>query len=278
MDYPMFLESACSLRPYFEKCALIGQKFCQEPPKTVFLRLREAGIKAETNMLKVTNGVNTHKGAIFSLGLIVGAAGRLRGLHKLLSATSIGLVAASLVEGIVRDELTTLRDKIPNKSLSIGEKLFLKYGVGGIRREAEAGFPTAVMACQCLKNLLNYGVPLEIALPQVLLIIIKQSFDTNLLWRGGLKGVHYAKQSVADALNKGGWLAPAGQVIVGHMVGEFARQNLSPGGSADLLAVAIFFLLVDQSPNGLLDLPMLISQVRSRTIEFDPLIERSYLG
>ena len=77
MDIFTFLDSTISLLPYFRQAVEIGQKTAGENPAATFSRLQEAGIRAEQEMLRATGGVNTHKGAIFSLGCLLGAAGRL---------------------------------------------------------------------------------------------------------------------------------------------------------------------------------------------------------
>ena len=77
MDCFTFMSSAASLWPYFQKCAQMGMETAQEPPKETFRRLRWAGKIAGYDMNQATNGVNTHKGALFSIGILYGALGRL---------------------------------------------------------------------------------------------------------------------------------------------------------------------------------------------------------
>nr|WP_320911374.1 triphosphoribosyl-dephospho-CoA synthase [Enterocloster clostridioformis] len=77
MDCFTFMSSAASLWPYFQKCAQMGMETAQEPPKETFRRLRWAGKIAGYDMNQATNGVNTHKGALFSIGILCGALGRL---------------------------------------------------------------------------------------------------------------------------------------------------------------------------------------------------------
>ena len=77
MDVFTFLDSTASLMPYLERAVAIGQATAHRMPEETFERLREAGLRAERTMLQATGGVNTHKGAIFSLGCVLGACGRL---------------------------------------------------------------------------------------------------------------------------------------------------------------------------------------------------------
>ena len=76
MDVSLFVKSAHSLTPYFHRCIKIGYETRHLSEDTAFKQLREAGIDAEKTMFQATNGVNTHKGAIFSIGIMCAAAGR----------------------------------------------------------------------------------------------------------------------------------------------------------------------------------------------------------
>ncbi|MDO5391814.1 MAG: citrate lyase holo-[acyl-carrier protein] synthase [Eubacteriales bacterium] len=77
MDVFTFISSASALWPYFETCTRIGMATAKLPAPETFLRLRSAGKKAEADMFSATGGVNTHKGAIFSVGILCAALGRL---------------------------------------------------------------------------------------------------------------------------------------------------------------------------------------------------------
>ena len=76
MDLEMFIKSASALTPYFKKCIEIGQNSTDYPDE-IFPELRQEGLLAEQAMYEATGGINTHKGAIYSLGIICGALGTL---------------------------------------------------------------------------------------------------------------------------------------------------------------------------------------------------------
>jgi len=214
MDVDMFERSADSLRPYFEESFLLGagEKDCME-------KLQRAGMAAEASMLKVTNGVNTHKGAVYTFGLILAALGNhfVRGDDIFLQASCLARSAAV------------------SHTKTHGKEVFQKYGILGAREEAEAGLPTAKNAYEILKR--SDGDILT-----TLLHLIADCPDTNLLYRGGLEGLRYAKSWSKFVLGFPLLFRP---FLVRHMDTAFIRRNLSPGGCADLLALALFLRKTD---------------------------------
>lgn len=243
MDYPLFVASADSLRPYFEECAAVGFESRRAAPESVFPLLRAAGARAEKTMFAATSGVNTHKGMIFSMGLMAAGAGRVLGRGGAVTPEAVAQAAASFVRGIVAKDLEPLRERLPMRQLTAGEKLYLEHGIPGIRREAEDGYPTALGAFAFLRRGLE-SMPLEKALPNTLLFLMVTTDDTNIARRGGMEGLAYTSAAAQKALDAGGMATEAGERLVLAMRDEFARRNLSPGGSADLLALAVFFLLL----------------------------------
>lgn len=250
MDHALFVASADSLHPYFLECAALGLAHAAEPPETVFPLLREAGVRAEKAMFAVTGGVNTHKGMIFSMGLITAGAGRVLSGNVAARPEIVAAEAGAFVKGIVARDLEPLKRALPGRPLTAGERLYLEHGIPGIRGEAENGFPSALGAFRLLQSLLRVGTDLDAALPHVLLHLIATNDDTNLVWRGGMEGLAYARAAAGEALDKGGMQTPQGRERVVAMRDEFVRRNLSPGGSADLLAVASFFWLLQLREDG----------------------------
>lgn len=245
MDYPLFVVSADSLKPYLFECATTGFETWNNDAQSVFPLLRAAGVRAEKAMFAATKGVNTHKGMIFSMGLITAAAGRMLGKGLFPAPESVAKEAASFVAGIVARDLLPLKEKLPDRKLTAGEKLYLDHGIPGIRQEAESAFPSAVAAFRYLQSLLP-ALPLEKALPQTLLYLMATTDDTNIVWRGGLPGLAFARQSAREALDKGGLGTEEGEKYVYALREEFVVRNLSPGGSADLLALTAFFILLHE--------------------------------
>ncbi|MDO4567515.1 MAG: citrate lyase holo-[acyl-carrier protein] synthase [Clostridia bacterium] len=224
MDADSFYRSAAALEPYFERIAAVSMRAeeAAELPDT----LRAIGVEAEAAMLRATGGANTHRGAIYTLGLLVagGAAAIARSEVGRAPETAAGL-ARMLESG------RALRvDDATN-----GGRVRREYGVGGIQAEAMNGFPTVLAAEAELSRRIAAGATQNDAAVATLLWIIARLDDTNLLHRGGADGAAYAKSEAARVL--GG--AHGGIVAQTELLDcEFTRRNLSPGGSADVLAAA----------------------------------------
>lgn len=219
MDLFTFLSSAAALWPYFRRCAALGLE--SDSPKALFAQLRNAGLEAESQMLRATGGVNTHKGAIFTLGLLCGAAGMLS--PEEWSPENLCRLCAQMTQGLTRREL----DK-KDAPRTAGERIFREYGISGARGQAEAGFPGAILGLEALETELASGFSFNDALCRSLLSIMAATPDTNLIHRGGME----AQNWVWDILKTDP--TPA------SLCPEFEKRNLSPGGSADLLAAACF--------------------------------------
>lgn len=246
MDYPLFVVSADSLKPYLLECASTGFATRNDDPHNVFSLLRAAGVRAEKAMFAATHGVNTHKGMIFTMGLITAAAGRVVAKGDAPLPGTVAQEAALFVAGIVARDLVPLKETLPERKLTAGEKLYLEHGIPGIRHEAESAFPSAVAAFRYLRSLMP-ALPFEKALPQTLLYLMSTTDDTNIVWRGGLPGLAFARETARVALDKGGLGTSAGERYIYELREEFVTRNLSPGGSADLLALAAFFNLLHET-------------------------------
>ena len=229
MDLKLFIKSADALRPWFADCARIGLAMRDAAPEQVFARLRKRGIEAENAMFAATNGVNTHKGALFSLGILCCAAameGEGAGVPAILDR------AAALARPALGD-LTALH---PGDARTGGEVQYLASGRTGVRGEAAAGFPHARdYGLPALKRALQDGASFNEACLHALLALMARVEDSNVLRRRGAEALR-SVQSRAKALLERG-LDPD---ELRRMNDDFVRENLSPGGSADLLAVSIF--------------------------------------
>ena len=239
MDLFSFADSAASLRCWFEDCARIGVETRNLSGREVFYRLRMRGLGAERDMLSVTGGVNTHKGALFSLGLICCAAGR-RGEGTEASAIldAAGRIAAASLDdlkGLSRDTAKTG-----------GEKQYIHAGLTGVRGEAAAGFPSVRdIALPALKRALLDGRHLNDAGLEALIALMARLQDSNILRRRG----EAALQSVQDqaALLERNGFEPE---QLRRMNDVFIRENISPGGSADLLAAAYLLYFIEKQTGG----------------------------
>jgi len=137
------------------------------------------------------------------------------------------------------------------RRLTAGERLYLNYQVTGIRGEAEQGFPAVLRAFGLLRRMLRLAdLDAGLVLPQVLLHLMAEIVDTNLLRRGGRAGLLFVRKQASAVLLQGGMHSAEGRAAMLHLRDECARRWLSPGGCADLLALAIFFHLAlpDGSP------------------------------
>jgi holo-ACP synthase / triphosphoribosyl-dephospho-CoA synthase len=214
MDAALFGRSADSLHSCFAEFFLLGAE-----EKDCMPKLQKAGLAAEARMLQATCGVNTHKGSIYAFGLILAALG-----NYFICGDDIFLQASRLAKSASVSGQKTH-----------GSEVFQKHGIRGAREEAEAGFPSAKMAYMYLKQ--SNGDVLS-----ALLHLIAECPDTNLLYRGGIKGLRYAQSWAKFVLALPAFLRPW---LARHMDNAFIRKNLSPGGCADLLALALFLRKID---------------------------------
>ena len=233
MDADMFRRSASVLRPYFAEMVDAGMR------GESMSVLRKIGLHAERAMLRATGGVNTHRGAIFGVGLLCAAVGLRDGGHA-DSQTQLG-VHVSRRWG--REILAGPR--LPD---SHGEMAGSRYGAGGARQEAAQGFPCVYqIGLPALRDAVRLAPGnAEAVRVQACFALIAALEDTNLLHRGGLDGLRFAQQAAQDFLDQGGvgheeWLVHA--EAIHH---AFVERRLSPGGAADLLAMSLFVMEMEE--------------------------------
>lgn len=247
MDFFSFMASGAALAPYFVQCALKGVEYHDQDIQGLFKLLRPIGKDAEQAMFSATNGVNTHKGLIFSLGIISAAASSCwkANDYTKLNVEDVFLKVSQMTQGLCLQELTSMEKK---EVLTHGERIFKKYGTKGIRGEVEAGFPTVrTISLPILKKLESEKKhSLNDISVQTLLYLIEVNDDTNILARHDMNTLNYVKKYANEALKAGGILNDAGKEIIFKMDREFILKNISPGGSADLLAVTIMFHLLSK--------------------------------
>lgn len=249
MDYKMFKASAMSLRDCFEQCTLAGLEHEKEP---LAWRLRKIGMAGEKKMFEVTGGVNTHKGLIFSLGIICAACG-------VISAESFAAKAVSDIsqKSDVAIEKTPKYDKIKlqmrcasiaRQILEVnntpanthGSQVYAKTGIYGVKGEALSGFDTAFrVGLPALRNALERGFSGNDAMIMALLNLMTVSEDSNIVYRGGIEGLDFIKAKAKELLEKEFKIE-----AVKEFDKECIRRNLSPGGSADLLAITAMLHMI----------------------------------
>lgn len=240
MDFTTFEKSAHALRGYFGQCFLAGNATRKLPHENTLPRLQQLGKAAEAKMLAATGGVNTHKGAVFSLGVLCGALGRRWEQEGACCEAAIRAEAGSLCKGLTRAAFDNAHSK-PPALLTKGERMYLAYGMTGARGEAESGFATVGnISLPIFAALMERDVPLNDALVETLLHLIAHTVDTNIASRHNLHTAAYARRAAQDCVGQGGLLADGGLERVRALDGCFIQRNISPGGSADLLAVTYF--------------------------------------
>ena len=232
-----FQTSASALRGYWKACFLTGAKTAELPAREAFSRLRPLGMDAEREMLAATRGVNTHKGAIFTLGTIGGALGRLwQPEAPCGDPERIAETCAALCSEAVEADFAVLEKG--GAAHTAGERLYLHSGLRGIRGEVAAGLPAVLeTGLPILEACLDDGMSRNDAGVITLLYLIARGEDTNMIKRGGYALAEGMCRHLRDELRKN--VLPTMERV--RQLDEFfIRRNLSPGGCADLLAVSYF--------------------------------------
>ncbi len=218
--------SAHSLTPTFYALAL------QSWQRPVDIALRQTvgrlGREGEAQMMAATGGVNTHRGAIWALGLLVSAAAML---DKEADAQAIAQTAA---------ELAKLPDSAAPKLFSKGLRATHRYRVPGAREEAQAGFPHIMrLALPQLRLSRSMGASESEAQLDALMAIMTTLSDTCVLSRAGLEGLQAMQHGARAVLAAGGCAQPRGRAALAALDKQMLMLNASPGGAADLLAATL---------------------------------------
>jgi len=219
--------SAHSLTPTFQ--ALAQQSWRR--PADVALRqtIGRLGREGEQQMMAATGGVNTHRGAIWALGLLVSAVAMSGGNAP---AQEIAATAAKLAQ---------LPDDAAPKLFSKGLRATHRYRVPGAREEAQQGFPHIIkLALPQLQHSRQRGSSEAQARLDALMAIMTSLSDTCVLSRAGLEGLDAMRQGASAVLQAGGVASKAGQQALAELDARMLALNASPGGAADLLAATLF--------------------------------------
>lgn len=230
MDYAMFLASSDALRDCFTACAEAG---ADEDA------LRKIGIRGEASMYEATNHVNTHKGLIFSMGILCGALGELSSRTADFDEADVQSLCAQLASQLLS------KDTAKNTH---GLDVLEKTGVSGIRGEALSGFDSAFgLGLLTLRESVRAGYDLEPAMVRTLLALMANTEDSNVVHRGGEKGLRFVREHAAAMLSHVDLRREADMEMVRAFDEICIEKNLSPGGSADLLALtAMLYLFFEE--------------------------------
>jgi len=224
MNCALMERSIRVLTPYFTELAMLGLRD-KEPSIHDIMAI---GVRAEDAMLATTNGVNTHRGALFSVGLTVVAAANC--LRERGEITDIAL----------QTTIKRLASGFPQAAQTHGGEVRKRYNVGGAVALAQSGYtplfvewlPFHRANTPCTENRLR-----------LLLLIMSRLDDTNIYYRCG--------KEVADnvrRLSKRLFEEFSMQALEA-VNDNFIRLNISPGGAADMLALTLFVASVSHDDN-----------------------------
>jgi len=246
MDFTTFLLSASALAPFWQRQANVGLSGIS--PQKALPYLRETGRTMEAAMLEATNGINTHKGLIFALSLLLYGTGFALHMKVPITAQSCANFAAQVVGGCCKKELESLRTSPPKRPLTHGEKLYLEYGLTGIRGEAEKGFPTVInWGLPALKHALSLGMSMNDSCLYALFRIMRHCEDTNVVSRSSYYfWAHIYPTYVDKLLRLPIPFSKREKKIIEKIDELFSEKGVSPGGAADLLSCTMFLYWVEK--------------------------------
>jgi len=236
MGLQTFMVSTAAIAPGFYRCAEAGYGHAGGI-ETLLPEVRAIGREYEELLLASTRGVNTQRGLLFSGGILCAAAGWLSRSQAEISTTRLFNAAAAMTAGLCTRELGGADGRSP---ATAGEYLHERFGVRGIRGEVEDGFPTVALAgLPAFEAAREAGAPLDTVLLHTLISLMAVTEDTTVLWRGGRTALDFVRTKARAALDLGGALTEAGVNAIRRLDDECIARNISPGGSADLLAVTV---------------------------------------
>lgn len=224
----MMEASARVLVPTFRRMAQVS--WGREPDASLRREIGRIGREGEAVMMRTTGGVNTHRGAIWTLGLLSAgcAVCRLEGGASDWVRTA-GLLARTQDDGYAEKRLTH------------GARVKQLYHAGGAREEAQAGFPHIMeRGLPALRRSRDEGLGEDEGAINALLAIMASLSDTCVLSRGGPQGLELLQAGARKSLRAGGMKTPLGQAAYRELDEQLLTRGLSPGGAADLLAGTFF--------------------------------------
>jgi triphosphoribosyl-dephospho-CoA synthase len=234
MDLDLLRCSAYALRPTFGNLATRARRCA--PSRRLREDLAAIGRRGEAAMFNATGGVNTHRGAIWTLGLLAAAA----------TMVAPGALPADITA--VAGRVAVFPDRYAPSETSHGYLVARRYGVAGARGEAKYGFPHVVgVALPALQTAREAGCPERLARLDALVALIASVDDTCLLYRGGRVVLRKAQTGARAVLAAGGNGTAVGRRALQSLEAALLRHNASPGGSADLLAAALFLDALDRA-------------------------------
>ncbi|MBC7620494.1 MAG: triphosphoribosyl-dephospho-CoA synthase MdcB [Candidatus Saccharibacteria bacterium] len=243
MTATTFVRSLFALRHYFPALARAG--FAGAP----FARLENLGRNAEARMLQATGGINTHRGAVFGLGLLCASAGHVVALGQPITAQHLRQALAQQWGDALVRRAADARSRPPT---SHGQRAAKHVGLRTASDEAALGFPTLFdTTLPALLNACNADVPPRAAKVQAMFATMAVLDDTNVAHRGGQAGLELVRRRALQFLEHGGVWHPDWLDHARAIHAELVSHRLSPGGSADVLASACWVQAVVSAPTQL---------------------------
>lgn len=210
MDYAIMLKSIKALRPFFTTLAVMSYGTTVPEASS----LQQLGINAEQEMLQATGGVNTHRGALFSMGLAVVASCQMLANNKDWSKT-----------------VAHIASQMPGANNTHGASIKREHKVAGALELAQNGYKglTDLWLKYYIDNLGDEHIK-----QKTLLLIMSELDDTNVIHRVGYENAQQVKRDAAHLLEN---FSIEG---LEQMNQRFIDANISPGGAADMLSLTIF--------------------------------------
>lgn len=231
LNWALMCHSACALQPVFQAMADAGAESIDDD--ALRQHIGAIGREGEAVMMAATGGVNTHRGAIWALGLLVTAAAQLQERGDSLVPTAVAARAGALARLTDRDA--------PGETGNKGELACRQYHVGGARGQALAGFPHVLdVGLPALRSARARGNNETTARLNALMAIVASLDDTCVLSRGGAEALLAVQGGAALVLAAGGAGTRQGTQALLALEAAMLALNVSPGGAADLLAATLF--------------------------------------
>jgi triphosphoribosyl-dephospho-CoA synthase len=235
LDLGALLRSARALGPSFKHMAEVATN--RRPDQALREQLARIGRAAEFPMFAATGGSNSHRGALWAIGLLIAARASLTS-HA--SAAQIAAIAGRVAQHT---------DRFSPSRATHGANIALLFGVDGARGEAERGFPHVIgLGLPTLLAGRRRGIAETWARLDALLAIMSSLPDTCVIHRGGMNALESTQRGAAEILVAGGTGTKAGRQQFVSFEQSLLVQNVSPGGAADLLAACLFLDAVADQP------------------------------
>lgn len=238
MNVFTFESSARAIGPYFVQMAEAGWEMAYELERC-FHKIRTIGKQAEMAMYAATNQVNTHKGLIFSLGILCAATGACFRKYKCVTWKELIQAEQKMVRNTLVEELNQIRD---NKEVkSNGERLYQSLGTTGVRGEAISGFSSIKhISLPVMQEGIQKGYDYNLVKLQTLMVLMSRVEDSNVLARTNQNTLEEVQHVAKNFISRGGAYQKNAIAILKEMDAEFIQKNISSGGCADLLAITIY--------------------------------------